>query len=269
MAPDTGSYAFAAFDRREEELARLDSQATIAWPLEQQALTGAGLRPGMRVLDLACGSGIITAGIAALAGETGSVTAIDIDAELLASARSRKLPPGSAPVRFVQGDVYNLGLPENEYDFAYARFLFQHLRHPESVLNEVGAVLAPGGIMTIVDVDDGILELFPQLPEFAAFMQLAREQQSRSGGDREVGRKLGYYLQASGFIDIAVRIVVITSEQLGMSSFLDLVTGYKLRQLEGEHPEEARRLLTSIYERTLSRRGFAQIGLYLATGRKS
>jgi len=53
---DAGSYKFGRFEKNAEELERLKLQATIALDTEKKAWETAGLKPGMQVLDIACGS---------------------------------------------------------------------------------------------------------------------------------------------------------------------------------------------------------------------
>ena len=74
---DAGSYKFGTFEKNAEELARLKMQATVAIDMERDAWKTAGLKPGMNVLDLACGPGFIGCELAR-AVENGTVTGVDI-----------------------------------------------------------------------------------------------------------------------------------------------------------------------------------------------
>lgn len=59
------------------ETDRLVLQARLYDPITEQALRTAGLRPGMRVLDVGCGAGDVTFLAARIVGPTGSVTGVD------------------------------------------------------------------------------------------------------------------------------------------------------------------------------------------------
>lgn len=86
----------------------------------------AGLRPGMRCVDLGCGSGDVTLEMAALAGPAGWVAGIDADQAKLELARQTARERGLANVVFEVADVGHwTGL--GGYDFVYCRFLLQHL----------------------------------------------------------------------------------------------------------------------------------------------
>jgi ubiquinone/menaquinone biosynthesis C-methylase UbiE len=68
-------------------------------------LAEAGIRPGMRVLDLGCGAGDVAFLAADLVGTDGSVVGVDHSAEALARARLRAEQHGLKQVQFVQGDI--------------------------------------------------------------------------------------------------------------------------------------------------------------------
>jgi len=73
----------------EGELARLEAQGAALAPATRMIFTEAGIRPGMRVLDLGCGPGDVTFVAAGLVGPGGSVVGVDSSAEALARARLR------------------------------------------------------------------------------------------------------------------------------------------------------------------------------------
>ncbi|NOY82778.1 MAG: methyltransferase domain-containing protein [Kiritimatiellaeota bacterium] len=260
---DAGSYDFGALSSPQEELARLRKQAETAWNIEKRVLVQAGLRPGMRVLDLACGPGFITRHIAAeLTPPGGTVTGVDLSDPLLDVARNecRDL----SGVTFRKEDVYALDLPDASFDFVYGRFLFQHLDRPEVALREVHRVLAPGGRVVLVDADDGLLGIFPEPEGFAAFTAEVAEYQRRAGGDRKVGRKLGCYLVRTGFEHLRVNIVTVTSEQLPRRTILDVVTGFNHQLVPENERERAVRTLQTIYRQVLSNDAFIITGVYVA-----
>lgn len=262
-----GSYAFGQFGDNQQELDRLKAQAATARALERRILERSGLRPGMRVLDLGCGPGLISCELARMAAP-GQVTGVDLSPELLAEATRSAAVAGLDNLGFQQGDVYDLRLEDEAFDFVYARFLFQHLARPEQVLGQALRVLRPGGIMAVVDVDDGWLALYPEPATFASFTSRAARTQATLGGDRRIGRKLGTYLAAAGFDRIKVAVETLTSGDLGMRAFLDLTTGYKYQQLTGADREQGARERDELYRLVDQPEAWGFTGIFVASGRR-
>ena len=131
-----GSYDFGNFDQNQNELARLKRQAAIVSELEVQVLRNAGLKPGMRVLDLACGPGIVSV-LLAEAVAPAEVIGVDLSESLLDEARAYAASRSASNVRFQQGNVYSLDDSLGQFDFIYTRFLFQHLADPENALRVI------------------------------------------------------------------------------------------------------------------------------------
>jgi SAM-dependent methyltransferase len=115
----------------------------------------AGIRPGMRVLDIGCGNGVTTAALAELVGETGHVTGVDFSEERLALARER-CP--SDRTSFVCHDIrtpYRSALP---YDAVWVRFLLEYFRKEQlEIVANCVASLRDGGIACMADLDSNSL----------------------------------------------------------------------------------------------------------------
>lgn len=268
MTSQGGTYAFGSFSSNKTELARLERQAAVAWDLERGMLEQAGLRPGMDVLDLACGPGFISSRIAQLVQPGGTVVGADVNEELLAIAQHRRDAGQAEGVTFRKMDVYEPDLPESSFDFVYARFLFQHLQSPQRAIEQAKRLLRPGGRVCLVDSDDDLLCIFPEPTGFRDFTRLAARYQQEAGGDRTAGRKLGYYLKAAGFEDLAIRVAMVTGDQIGMKPFLDITTGFKHELVPQELRQAVRVQLATIYEQAQQPGTFAQVGVFFVSARK-
>ena len=146
---DTAEYALAT---GEAAAYRLGILHELYGPGTRRVLLEAGLRPGMRVADLGCGVGMVTALLAELVGPTGHVVGIDSSGAQLAHARER-LNTNGAHIRFVEASATATGLPPGSFDLVYCRFLLIHLPEPERALREMFALLRPDGILVCEDAD--------------------------------------------------------------------------------------------------------------------
>lgn len=265
---EAGSYAFSDLKQSKEELQRLKEQARIGIPLEKEIWKNQGLQSDHHVLDLACGPGITSCAFAELVRE-GSVTGVDINDELLQEARSEAKDRAYDHLNFIKGNVYELVLPDNTYDFVYARFLFQHLQEPEKALKEIQRVLKPGGCICILDVDDGFTAYYPEPEGFSELLEQANKVQELNGGDRFIGRKLKAMFVRSGYQEAQINLLPITSDTFGMKTFVDITTGFKAKQLGFEDESKTMKILDDIYKQTASPEAWAVSCVFVCSARKS
>jgi ubiquinone/menaquinone biosynthesis C-methylase UbiE len=100
-------------------------------------------------LDLACGPGIVTAELAAVAGE---VVAFDLTPEMLAKARERCSNAGLRNVTFQEGSAAKLPFPANHFDVVVTRAAIHHFQEPRIVLCEAMRVMRTGAVLVAADV---------------------------------------------------------------------------------------------------------------------
>ncbi len=101
-------------------------------------------RQGERVLDLACGTGIVARTAAPIVGAEGSVVGIDVLPPMLAVARSLPGQDG-ASVEWREGDATALDLPDSSFDLVVCQQGLQFFPDRARAASEVLRVLAPGG----------------------------------------------------------------------------------------------------------------------------
>ncbi len=109
------------------------------------------VREGDHCLDLGCGFGYFTIPMARLAGETGTVTAVDLQAQMLARVRRRAVRAGMLPrVRLHQSDSSGIQF-EAVFDFALAFWMLHEVPDQALMLTQIRTALRPGGRLLLVE----------------------------------------------------------------------------------------------------------------------
>lgn len=151
------------------------------------------LHAGVRLLDVGCGPGTMTADFARRVG-SGGVLGIDTSADVIAEAR-RDHPD----VAFAPGDVYRLDMPDASFDIVHAHQVLQHLANPVAALKEMRRVVRPGGIVAVRDADYGSFTWHPADERLATWLALYREIARANRGEPDAGRHLRAWAQHAGF----------------------------------------------------------------------
>jgi len=261
------SYHFDGFDDKRIELEVLERQSSAAIGLEKSIWKSAGLENDMKVLDLGCGPGYTSCELAKEV-EKGSVLGIDVSGDLIAEAEKNKLRNKLRNISFIEGDAYEMQLPGNTFDFAYARLLFQHLEHPDTALNNISKALKPGGIACIVDIDDWWLKLHPEPRCLKPLLEKTAGIQKLKGGDRHVGRKLGGLLYDTGFKSISTNMLLLTSGEIGMRNLLDVSIAFRPGLFPSGERHAADAMVREIYGLLEEPGASGWYGIFAATGRK-
>ena len=160
MADGESNYEFGS---GEDELARLERQGRALAPATRMIFAAAGIRSGMRVLDLGCGPGDVAFVAADLVGPDGYVVGIDRSPQALAQARRRAEQRGLARVRFVEGDIHDPA-PGGPFDAIVERLSLWALPDPAAVLRKQATVLRPGGLVVPMEADLASLRWLPDTP---------------------------------------------------------------------------------------------------------
>ncbi|NOX99693.1 MAG: methyltransferase domain-containing protein [Verrucomicrobia bacterium] len=266
---ETRSYEFDNFGDGSSELERLGKQANRTEVFELSILQEAGLREGMSAIDVGCGPGLVSLTMAKVVGPKGKVIGIDTSQDLLKAAEKSQESAGLENVSFHEADAYDIDLPEETFDFAYSRLVFQHLAEPQVALDQILNVLKPGGLMCLVDIDDQWLSVEPEPEAFRKMVDRSVQIQAEQGGDRYIGHKLGAFLERAGFDAVDMRILPMTSRMMGMRSFLDIGMGFRTHT-EGDKAAQnkAENELEELYTLVEDTRAWGFMAIFVATGQK-
>lgn len=127
---------------------RLDFINQVFAPYSQYFLTDVGLKSGMNVIEIGCGTGIMTTWIAKQVGGNGRVVAIDASIEQLKYAEINAKKQGLLNIEFVNVNAEEINFKKNSFDFAYSKLLLMHLQNPAYVLNKLYELLKSKGILS-------------------------------------------------------------------------------------------------------------------------
>ena len=112
----------------------------------REALLRAGLKPGMRVLDVATGTGLVIREALAILGDTPAVVGLDRSGEMMRSGLKASVIP------LVQGNAERLPFADAQFDFISLGFALRHVSDLRSVFGEFRRVLRPGGIVCLLEI---------------------------------------------------------------------------------------------------------------------
>jgi len=199
-SPTSGSSEESAMERsdyvfadREAEQRRLERQAALLDPLTERVFQAAGLRPGMRVLDLGSGAGDVAMLAARLVGPNGEVIGVERDPAAVAAVTTRLRREGFSNVRVVQGDVQTLDRVIGGFDAIVGRFVLMYLPDPVAALARAARLLRPGGLVCMHEGDMAYDWAQPMTPLWTQIRTWFLETLGRAG----VAPRMGLSLYAS------------------------------------------------------------------------
>jgi demethylmenaquinone methyltransferase / 2-methoxy-6-polyprenyl-1,4-benzoquinol methylase len=143
-----GGWVKQLFDRTAVDYDRIERFMAFgsgSW-YRRRALSRAGLKTGMRVLDVGVGTGLTARQADLLVGETGQVTGVDPSAGMIASARVPER------VKLVMGSAEEIPAPAASADFLSMGYALRHIGDLVAAFKEFLRVLAPGGRICLLEI---------------------------------------------------------------------------------------------------------------------
>jgi ubiquinone/menaquinone biosynthesis C-methylase UbiE len=119
----------------------------IGAPMAADLIQLAALRPGERVLDIACGTGVVARLASQQVGDSGTVAGLDVNPGMLAVARSAT-PPGM-PIQWHEASAEAMPIPDAAFDVVLCQMGLQFMPDKPAALREMRRVLAGGGRLVL------------------------------------------------------------------------------------------------------------------------
>lgn len=146
------------------------------------------IRSKKRILDVGCGSGVITAEVASVT--EGDVTGIDIDSQKLEYARI--ITPR---MRLMEADALHLPFKDNTFDLVMFSVVLMHIKEQQKAVGEMARVTQKDGIvLATMEPDHAGALYYPESKSHPLFMKTLEEK----GSDTHMGRKLKYIFTSAG-----------------------------------------------------------------------
>lgn len=133
----------------------LDSDCRRRMQPAEDFIKTAGIKPGMRVLEIGCGSGAYTTFVARAVGPAGAVEALDIQPAMLGQLEKKLTKPAFQDIDNItlhQADAYQLPFEDEELDLVYLITVLPEIPDQSRALSEISRVLNPGGFLAVAEL---------------------------------------------------------------------------------------------------------------------
>jgi len=158
--------------------------------------------PGMRVLDVGCGTAAITVDVADIVGTRGMAVGTDINQALLVQAKERQY--SKPQLHIVRADIFAMPFGQ-AFDIVTAARVLQWLANPAEALSALSRAVRRGGILLVLDYDHEQIAWTPSPPPsmqrfYAAFLSW----RAGAGFDNAVAGKLPAMFDRVGAVDVTL-----------------------------------------------------------------
>jgi SAM-dependent methyltransferase len=210
----------------ESMVRNLAAQAECIWPQEQAFLARYQLGSECRIADIGCGTGEITARLAARYPRA-EVLGIDL-LDLLVNYARRRHAALAPRLRFEQGDAFELALPDAHFDLVVCRHLTQLVPEPDKVLGELARICAPGGWLHVLSEDYGMLHMEPGALDSDRLWDDGCIAYLRAiHTDGRIGRRTYALLKALGLEDLRVDYVTVDTLRVARETFASIMDAWR------------------------------------------
>jgi ubiquinone/menaquinone biosynthesis C-methylase UbiE len=193
----TNDVLTAQMPRPRDDLDRPGLSAQLLEPFSRHLFHDAGLKPGMRVLDVLSGAGDLALLAGEIVGREGRVTGFDTSAQSVAYANDRASFRGAANVEFVEARIEDLPFGP-EFDAVIGRAVLAYRRDPVSDLKSLARCLRPDGLLIFQEFDHLVGRTYPLTPLIEELREWLVSAFEQAGIELEMGAKLHSTFETAG-----------------------------------------------------------------------
>lgn len=217
----------------------------------QEFIKHNGIKSGIHMLDIGCGTGSMSVWLSEQVGKTGSVLGIDNDEHQVKAAEKFAKSQGAINCSFKLHSAYEISRIKEHFDFIYCRFILHHLFRPTEVIKSVYEKLPNGGIFV---AEEGIISSAFTYPFSCAFgerrWQNSAAIEDKEGIDRNInfGMLLYNKMFQAGFKDLKAHLIqpVLCTKEEKKILILNEATGKKSALESGMALEEWNKLMEGL-----------------------
>ena len=199
-----------ALGHSSRELDRLTFQGTVFAPFTRQLFTQAGIKPGMRVLDVGSGSGDVSFLAAELVGESGHVLGVDRSPEAVQRATARAIRRNCSNVAFAVGDPAEMQFDWN-FDAIVGRFVLMYQDDPAQSLRKLIERVRAGGLVVFQELDTSACRSCPAVSAFDEAARWLGDALRGSGARPDLGLEMHSLFLDSGLPVPSMRMDAVVS----------------------------------------------------------
>ncbi len=155
----------------------------------------------IRILDLGCGSGVISSSIAQMYPKL-----IVYGADLNSKRYEEEARSGIKNLFFIQANAYKLPFKSNSFDLIFTRFMLEYMKRPVDVVGEMRRLAKIGARVIVQDLDGQLVSNYPVSRSFDECCNKVVAQLAFSGFDPYIGRKLYSFFKLNGLKQLGVII---------------------------------------------------------------
>jgi ubiquinone/menaquinone biosynthesis C-methylase UbiE len=227
---------FSQIQSLKEEIVRLQTQAEQFSSSTSESLAKLGVKSGMYVLDVGCGTGSVSFMIAPIVGSRGLVIGVDSNPHVIYYCKDMSRKLGANNTKFFEADATRLDLETQSFDITYSRFMFQHIPEPKKALREMIRVTRQGGYIMVEDCDLFTWIVSPENESVSKLWHWYESIQVDRGTEPRIGRKLYSMFLQEGLkpsVDIYSKSVTANENNFwkSITSVLEKIENAELKSL--------------------------------------